>query len=65
MLNEKPKKKKSELMKDLLEHAKNKNSNDYAEDFAEMETSFKTSPIEINNDLRILSPRLVKTKSYL
>ena len=48
---EKPKRKKSELMKDLLEHAKNENSDDYAEDFAEMEIRFRRSPIEINNDL--------------
>ena len=48
---EKPKRKKSELLSDLLEHAKNKNFDDYAEDFAEMEIRFRRSPIDINNDL--------------
>ncbi len=48
---EKPKRKKSELLNDLLEHAKNGNSDDYAEDFAEMEIRFRRSPIDINNDL--------------
>ena len=50
-LKEKPKRKKSELLNDLLEHAKNKDSDAYAEDFAEMETRFRRSPIDINNDL--------------
>ena len=38
---EKPKRKKSVLLNDLLEHAKNRNFDDYAEDFAEMEIRFR------------------------
>ena len=45
------KRKRSELLKDLLEHAKNRDKDSYYADFAEMETRFRRSPIEINNDL--------------
>lgn len=48
---EAPKRKRSQLLKDLLKHAKSKNLDDYFEDFAEMETRFRRRPELITTDL--------------
>ena len=48
---EKPKRKRSELLKDLLKHAKSKDLDSFYEDFAEYEHRYKRKPSLINMDL--------------
>ena len=45
------KRKRSELLKDLLKHAKSKDLDSYFEDFAEYEHRYKRKPSLINMDL--------------
>ena len=46
-LPEKPKRKRSELLRDLIKSAEEHNLDDYFEDFAEMENRFKRKPSQI------------------
>ena len=61
---EKPKRKRSELLNDLIKHAKSHNLDDYFEDFAEMEHRFKRSPSDINNDLLNVLRDSYSSKSF-
>mgnify|MGYP001166271770 FL=1 len=45
------KRKRSELLKDLLQHAKNKDKDSFYEDFAEYEHRYKRKPSLVNNDI--------------
>ena len=49
--NKETKRKRSELLKDLLQHAKNKDLDSFYEDFAEYEHRYKRKPSLINMDL--------------
>ena len=48
---EEKKRKRSELLKDLLQHAKNKDKDSYYEDFAEYEHRYKRKPSLVNIDI--------------
>ncbi len=61
---EQPKRKRSELLNDLIKHAKDHNLDDYFEDFAEMEHRFKRSPSDINNDLLNVLRDSYSSKSF-
>ena len=64
-LPEKPKRKRSELLRDLIKSAEEHNLDDYFEDFAEMENRFKRKPSQINNDLLNFLRDSYSTRAYV